>query len=44
MESFINTEDKDGVKFSWRTWPSNKVEATKAVVPVGCLYIKYLKE
>lgn len=29
---------KDGIRFSWNAWPSSRVEATKAVVPIACLY------
>lgn len=29
---------KDGIRFSWNAWPSSRSEATKAVVPIACLY------
>ena len=35
---FENNEDLNGVRFSWNEWPVTKVEAERAVVPVGCLY------
>jgi protein transport protein SEC23 len=31
-------EERDGVRFSWNVWPSSKLEATRIVVPAGCLY------
>lgn len=31
-------EDQDGVRFSWNVWPATRLEATRIVVPVGCLY------
>lgn len=38
-EDFIQqNEDRDGVRFTWNVWPSSRVEATKLVVPLACLY------
>lgn len=38
-EEFIQqNEDRDGVRFTWNVWPSSRVEATKLVVPLACLY------
>ena len=31
-------EDRDGIRFSWNAWPASRLEATRIVVPVGCLY------
>ncbi|KAK8814089.1 hypothetical protein WA158_007951 [Blastocystis sp. Blastoise] len=31
-------EDRDGVRFSFNTWPGTRVEATRCVIPMGCLY------
>lgn len=31
-------EQRDGVRFSWNVWPSSRLEATRVVVPLGCLY------
>lgn len=31
-------EERDAVRFSWNVWPSSRLEATRVVVPVGCLY------
>ena len=35
---FYGKEMTDGVRFSWNFWPCNKVNAARAVVPVGCMY------
>jgi protein transport protein SEC23 len=38
-QEFIHqNEDRDGIRFSWNIWPSTKLEATRLVVPIGCLY------
>ncbi|BES99806.1 transport protein [Nesidiocoris tenuis] len=38
-EEFIQqSEERDGVRFTWNVWPSSRIEATRLVVPVGCLY------
>ena len=31
-------EDRDGIRLSWNVWPSSKLEATRLVVPLGCLF------
>lgn len=38
QEFIQQNEDRDGIRFSWNAWPSTKLEATRLVVPVGCLY------
>lgn len=35
---FEEAEDLNGIRFSWNTFPSTKMEANKVVVPMGCLY------
>ncbi|XP_059053126.1 protein transport protein Sec23A isoform X1 [Achroia grisella] len=38
-EEFIqNNEDRDGIRFTWNVWPSSRIEATRLVVPLACLY------
>jgi protein transport protein SEC23 len=38
-EEFIQqNEDRDGVRFTWNVWPSSRLETTRLVVPLGCLY------
>ena len=36
---FTQSEDRDGIRFSWNEWPLNRLEATRVVVPIGCLYV-----
>lgn len=31
-------EDRDGIRFGWNAWPSSRLEATRIVVPIGCVY------
>ena len=31
-------EEQDGVRFSFSTWPTSRLEATRCVVPLGCNY------
>lgn len=38
-EEFIQqNEDRDGVRFTWNVWPSSRIETTRLVVPLACLY------
>jgi len=38
-QDFIHqNEDRDGIRFSWNVWPSSRLEATRMVVPISCLY------
>ena len=30
-------EQRDGIRSSWNIWPSSRLEATRIVVPLGCL-------
>ncbi len=34
---FHGPEQRDGIRNSWNTWPSSRIEATRIVVPLGCL-------
>uniref|UniRef100_A0A8W8IEX7 Protein transport protein SEC23 n=1 Tax=Magallana gigas TaxID=29159 RepID=A0A8W8IEX7_MAGGI len=38
QEFIQQNEDRDGVRFSWNVWPSSRIEATRMVVPLGCLF------
>lgn len=38
MSSFEEIEDRDGVRLSWNVWPASRLEATRLVVPIGCIY------
>ncbi|KAI9668671.1 MAG: GTPase-activating protein S23 [Trizodia sp. TS-e1964] len=31
-------EDRDGIRLSWNTFPSSRMEASRLVVPIGALY------
>ncbi|KAJ3125715.1 GTPase-activating protein S23 [Physocladia obscura] len=35
---FEEIEDQDGIRMSWNVWPTNRVESTRMVVPIGALY------
>ncbi|DBA03011.1 TPA: hypothetical protein N0F65_003199 [Lagenidium giganteum] len=35
---FHGNEARDGVRFSWNSWPCTKLEQTRCVIPIGCLY------
>mmetsp|Transcript_13493 Transcript_13493/g.13562 ORF Transcript_13493/g.13562 Transcript_13493/m.13562 type:complete len:771 (+) Transcript_13493:121-2433(+) len=35
---FHTPEQRDGIRFSWNVWPSSRLEATRIVVPLGCMY------
>jgi len=38
MDYFYQIEERDGARFSYNVWPSNKTETTKATIPIGCMY------
>ena len=38
QEFIQENEDRDGIRFSWNAWPSSRLEGTRMVVPVSCLY------
>ncbi|XP_025105919.1 protein transport protein Sec23A-like isoform X2 [Pomacea canaliculata] len=38
QEFIQQNEDRDGIRFSWNVWPSSRLEATRMVVPLGCLF------
>lgn len=37
-EYFEAAEEQDGIRFSWNSFPSTRVEASRTVVPIGALY------
>lgn len=38
-EEYIQqNEDRDGIRFTWNVWPASRIDATRLVVPLGCLY------
>ncbi|GIY89429.1 hypothetical protein CEXT_680912 [Caerostris extrusa] len=38
QEFIQQNEDRDGTRFTWNVWPSSRLEATRLVVPLACLY------
>jgi len=38
MDNFVAQEERDGIRWSWNVWPTSGLEATRMVVPLGCLY------
>ena len=37
-EFIQQNEERDGVRFSFNMWPSSRLEATRMVAPLACLY------
>ncbi|KAL5120063.1 GTPase-activating protein S23 [Pleosporales sp. CAS-2024a] len=37
-DQWSHVEDRDGVRLSWNTFPSSRMEASRLVVPIGALY------
>lgn len=35
---FAELEEMDGVRWSWMTWPSSRLDATRCIVPFACMY------
>jgi protein transport protein SEC23 len=31
-------EELDGISFSWNTWPTTRIEASRTIVPIGAIY------
>uniref|UniRef100_H2Y1H9 Protein transport protein SEC23 n=1 Tax=Ciona intestinalis TaxID=7719 RepID=H2Y1H9_CIOIN len=38
QEYIMQNEDRDGIRWSWNVWPSSRLEATRMVVPLSCLF------
>jgi len=36
--SIEEIEDRDGIRLSWNAWPNSRLEATRVVVPIGCMF------
>jgi protein transport protein SEC23 len=34
---FHGPEARDGIRFSWNVWPTTRLEATRIVIPLGCM-------
>lgn len=37
-DAWVAEEEKDGVRLSWNVFPSNRLESSRLVVPIGVLY------
>lgn len=37
-DQWSEIEDRDGIRLSWNTFPSSRMEASRLVVPIGALY------
>lgn len=35
---FHELEEKDGIRFSWNIWPSTRIETSRIIVPLGCVF------
>lgn len=33
---FAEQEKLDGLRFAWNVWPSNRLDAVRNIVPLGC--------
>lgn len=38
METFYENEDRDNIRFSWNIFPQTKIQLTKNVIPLACMY------
>jgi protein transport protein SEC23 len=38
QEFISQNEERDGIRFTWNMWPSTRIEATKMVVPLSCMF------
>eukprot|EP01012_Entosiphon_sulcatum_P004293 TRINITY_DN11632_c0_g1_i2.p1 TRINITY_DN11632_c0_g1~~TRINITY_DN11632_c0_g1_i2.p1 ORF type:complete len:713 (-),score=115.79 TRINITY_DN11632_c0_g1_i2:3043-5181(-) len=38
MNPFLEREEREGIRWSWNAFPSSRLEATRMVVPLGCLF------
>ena len=38
LEAFQESEEMDGVRFSWNFWPTSSKDLDNMVVPIGCVY------
>jgi protein transport protein SEC23 len=36
--NFDEIEEQDGTRFSWNVFPASRLDATRTVVPISCLY------
>ncbi|CAN6462657.1 unnamed protein product [Victoria cruziana] len=38
MAEMADPDGPDGVRMTWNSWPHSKVEASKCVIPIACVY------
>ncbi|CAN6447531.1 unnamed protein product [Victoria cruziana] len=38
MAEIVDQDGSDGVRMTWNSWPRTKVEASKCVIPIACVY------
>jgi len=38
VHDIVAQDEQNGIRFSWNVWPSTRLEATRIVVPLGCMY------
>ena len=37
MNTIAEADERDGIRFTFNTWPGTRMEATKCVIPMACL-------
>ena len=43
FQDFIfENEERDGIRFSWNVWPSNRLEATRMVIDYLIISLHYI--
>ena len=35
---FVESEARDGTRFSWNVFPTSRLESARMAVPLGCMY------
>lgn len=38
QEFIAQNEERDGIRLTWNLWPSTRLESTRLVVPLSCLF------
>lgn len=38
ITNIAEADERDGIRFTFNTWPGTRMEATKCVIPMACLY------
>lgn len=37
ITNIAEADERDGIRFTFNTWPGTRMEATKCVIPMACL-------